>query len=139
MFIRPVYNIGPTFRWMITTRILEYFLNILQVKMHDVIMSDNASLLGYFFLGVKSGAFLTKMVCFNLTGCLVEYLDRRYPVINGRWAGDVAFAWIRILQVYKDRESIIVGAIGRKMFGTQQKLPLVRDPSSAGEQWWGDL
>ena len=118
---------------MITTRILEYFLYILQVKMHDVIMSDNASLLGYFFLGVKSGAFLTKMVCFNLTGCLVEYLDRRYPVVNGRWAGDVAFAWIRILQVYKDRE-FIIGAIGRKMFGTQQKLPLVRDRSSAGEQ-----
>ena len=75
-------------------------------------------LIYWVFLGYKSGAFLTKMVCFNLTGCPVESLERRFPVIcamwnesvNGRWAGDVASAWVRILQEYRDHDSITIWA-----------------------------
>ena len=79
-------------------------------------MSANANLLGFFRLQVWS--ILTKMVCFNLTGCPVESLERRFPVIcamwnesvNRRWAGDVASAWIRILQEYHNHDSITIWA-----------------------------
>ena len=57
------------------------------------------------------------MVCFNLTGCPVR-LMQHFPVIcamwnesvNGRWAGDVASAWIRILQEYRDHDAITIWA-----------------------------
>ena len=68
------------------------------------------------FSGYKNAQFISRLVCFHLTGAPVEALERHMPVVSAMWheavrgrkAPEVTSAWLRILMEHRDHSAITV-------------------------------